>query len=72
MPTASTSPFFHRLTGEARDRRASTSLRLLAVIDTGAGVARYAPTPARRPTHVRLVLTRLSRTSPRHAVRKAG
>ncbi len=40
----------HRLTVEARDRSAITSLRLLAVIDSGAGVARYAPTSAGRTT----------------------
>jgi hypothetical protein len=37
-------------TGEARCKPAMTSLGLLAVFDTGVGVARYAPTPRGRFT----------------------
>ena len=54
----------HHLTVEARNRPAITALRLLAVLNvlSRSGAERVA----------RLVLTALSRTSPRHVVRKAG
>ena len=60
----------HRLTVEARDRPAITSLRLLAVLTV---LPEYASLIKwESSSGARLLLTGLSRTSPRHAMRKAG
>ncbi len=60
----------HRLTVEARERPAITSLRLLAVLTV---LSKYASLSKwGSSSGARLVLTGLSRTSPRHVVRKAG
>ena len=60
----------HRLTVEAGGRPAITSLRLLAVMTV---LFKYASLIKwGSSSGARLVLTRLLRTSPRHAVRKAG
>ena len=58
----------HHPTAEARDTTAMTSLRLLAVLECST----YRQVRLRSPSGSRLVLTALSRTSPRHAVRNAG
>ena len=59
----------HHPTAEARGRIALTSLRLLAVLDVRFKYtcSRLFPLPGPR-----LVLTALSRTSPRRVVRNAG
>ena len=60
----------HRLTGKAHDRPAITSLRLLAVLTV---LFKYASLLKKwAPSGARLVLTDLSCTLPRHAMRKAG
>ena len=60
----------HHLTGEALNRPAITSLRLLAVLTV---LSEYAPLINwGSSSGAGLVLTRLSRTSSRHVVRNAG
>ena len=56
----------HHPTAEARGMTAMTSLRLLAVLDV---LFKYT---CGAPSGSRLVLTALSRTSPRHVVKNAG
>ena len=58
--------FSHHLPVEARDRPVITSLRLPAVLTV---LFKYTSARQGGPC---LVLTALSRTSPRHVVRKAG
>ena len=60
----------HQLTVEARDRPAITSLRLLTVLNV---LFKYARIVQKRRAERRAPCTDgLSRTSPRHLVRKAG
>ncbi len=59
----------HHLTVEARNRPAITSLRLLAVLNVLSEYASLIQWGS--SSGARLVLTCLSRTSPRHLVRKA-
>ena len=59
----------HHPTVEARDTTARNSLRLLAVLNV---LFKYACARLFPPPGSRLVLTALSRTSPRHVVRNAG
>ena len=58
----------HHPTVEARDTTAMTSLRLLAVLDV---LFKYTCARLFPPPGSRLVLTTLSRTSPRHVMRNA-
>ncbi len=60
----------HHLTVEARNRPATTVLRLLAVLNVLFKYARIIQEMRRRAS--RLVRTGLSRTSSRHVARKAG
>ena len=59
----------HLPTVKARDTTARTSLRLPAVLDV---LFKYACARLFPPPGSRLVLTVLSRTSPRHVVKNAG
>ena len=70
-PSGNLTRISHHLTVEARHRPAITALRLLAVLNV---LFKYAPHYSRNaaPSGTRLVLTGLSRTSPRHLVRKAA
>ena len=70
IPAAQLARISHRLTVEARDRSAITSLRLLAVLTVLCKCASLIEWGSL--SGARLVLTRLSRAAPRHAVRKAG
>ena len=63
--------FSHHLTVEAHDRSVITTVRLLTVLNVPVNYARIIQ-EMRRRRGARLVLTGLSRTSPRHLVRKAG
>ncbi len=60
----------HHLTGEARNRPAITSLRLLAVLNVLSEYASLIQWGS--SSGARLVLTGLSRTSSRHVVRNTG
>jgi len=60
----------HHLTAEARNRPAITSLRLRAVLNVLSEYASLIQWGS--SSGARLVLTGLSRTSPRHLVRNAG
>ena len=59
----------HHLTGEARDKTAMTSLFLRSAC---LPCSMYCQVHLRAPSGSRLVLTALSRTSPRHGVRNTG
>ena len=61
----------HHLTVKARHQPATTALRLLTVLNVGFKVRSHS-SESESLSGARLVLTGLSRTSPRHVVRNAG